>query len=73
MVASKEPCGIQEKYRKAKIFTYESGNPAPIAEHAACYDVVQERVAAPNVIKVFESDGDNNRKVDIGDFYCRGV
>ena len=52
-----EPCGVQKKYLKAKVFGYENGKIVPSVEHSGCYNDNDRELGPNGKIKVVESDG----------------
>jgi hypothetical protein len=52
-----EPCGVQEKFHKAKVFNYESGKSTPVAEHSGCYNDEDREMGPQGKIKILDSDG----------------
>ena len=57
IVLFNEPCGVQQKYFKAKIFVYENGKSAPSTEHTGCYNDEDREFGPDGKIKIVESDG----------------
>lgn len=52
-----EPCGVQERFHRAEIFSYESGRSTPVAEHSGCYNDEDREMGPQGKIKILESDG----------------
>jgi hypothetical protein len=52
-----EPCGAQEKFHKAKLFSYEGGKSTPAVARAGCYNDEDREMGPQGKIKVLASDG----------------
>lgn len=57
VVLLSEPCGVQQDYFRAKLFSYEPTKATPAAEHDGCYSEKGRTPGPEGMITVYESDG----------------
>ena len=52
-----EPCGAQDKFHEARLFSYESGKSTAISQHSGCYNDEDREMGPQGKIKILEGDG----------------
>jgi len=57
IVLLSEPCGAQQGYGRARLFSYEPMKSAPTAEHDGCYNKRDRRAGTQARVVIYESDG----------------